>query len=89
MDICSLVIGARPESLQALRRDLQALPGVELHAVADDGRVVVTVETDDHGNSVDVIERMRTLDGVLSVGLVYHHFEPDPEQEAPHGTDPT
>ena len=44
MNIAGVVIHARPEKLEGVEAQLLGLPGVEVHATADDGRMVVTVE---------------------------------------------
>lgn len=77
MNLCGVLVHARPERREEVRLRLVALPGVEVHGASDDGRFVVTVEeTDDH-SSADTVLALHRLDGVLSAALVYHHFEPD------------
>lgn len=81
MHISSLIVHARPGVADGFRARIAALPGVELHAVADDGRMIVTVESEDEHATCSAYETIERLDGVLSVALVYHQFESDPDKE--------
>ena len=78
MNIAGGVIHARPEKLAGVEAQLLGLPGVEIHATADDGRMVVTVE-DEAPRLADTVMGLQDVDGVLSASLIYHHFE-DSEQ---------
>lgn len=80
--ISSLLVGVRPEQADFVRKDLAALEGVEVHAVAEDGRMIVVVETDSDDKTVEMFETIRQLPGVLSAAMVYHQYESDPDEEA-------
>lgn len=90
MNISSLVVDVRPERRSEVRETLQCWPGVDVHAAADDdGRLVVTIDADGADAPTDTFDRIAALAGVMSVALVYHYLEPEPEQESRHGTDAT
>lgn len=77
--ISSAIIHARPEAAAELCRRIPALmPGLEVPA-AEGGKLVVTLETDSESEIVDRLNAISLMDGVLSVSLVYHHFEPPAE----------
>ena len=78
MNIAGVVIQARPEKLAGVEAQLLGLPGVEVHATAEDGRMVVTVE-DEAPRLADTVRGLQDVDGVLSASLIYHLFE-DSEQ---------
>jgi nitrate reductase NapD len=81
--ICGVLVHARPDAIGAVREALQVFPGVEVHGVNDDGRMVVTVE--EHGDQgvVETITAFHDIKGVLSASIVYEHAEHDePEQES-------
>lgn len=86
MNICSLVVHLRPESAAAAQQALRDLPGVEIHAASPDGRLVVTVEAESDGHASQIHDLIAATPGVMSAALVYHQFEPDPDQESCHGT---
>lgn len=89
MHISSVIVGVRPELLAAARDAIQQWPGVDVHAATPDSRLIVTVETDDDNASTETFARLAAVDGVMSVALVYHQFESDPDMEALHGSDPS
>lgn len=74
-NICGALVYSWPERSDQVRRDLAALSGVEVHYVTDDGKLVVTVEDTAAGWAGATVERFNTIEGVLSVALVYHHFD--------------
>ena len=74
MNIAGVVIHARPEKLAGVETQLTGLPGVEVHATTEDGRMVVTVE-DEAPRLADTVMGLQDVDGVLSASLIYHHFE--------------
>lgn len=75
MSICSLVLHANPGKTDAVSAALSAVAGVEVHATAADGRIVVTVDEPDDGAAADIISGLRDIPDVLSVSLVYSHFD--------------
>ncbi len=81
--ICGVLVHARPEHRDAIQERLLALPGVEIHAVTEDGRVIVTVEGDETSGAGDTLIQMQNIDGVLSAALVYQYSGTieDTEQE--------
>jgi nitrate reductase NapD len=80
MNIAGVVIHARPEKLAGVEAQLLKLPGVEVHATAEDGRMVVTVE-DEESRLGDTVMAFQNVDGVLSASLIYHHFEESEEAQ--------
>lgn len=89
MHICSVIVGIRPELLAAARNAIQQWPGVEVHAVTPDSRLIVTAETEDDNASTEAFARLAAVDGVMSVARVDRPFESDPDMEALHGSDPS
>ena len=87
MHISSVIVGVRPEHVGPARDLIQQWPGVAVHAATPDSRLIVTVESDDDATSADTFARLASVDGVMSVALVYHQFEPDPDMEVLHGND--
>ncbi len=78
MNISSAIVNSRPGALGAVRGEIEALAGVEIHA-ADDNRLIVTIEADDNRATADIFESLGRIAGVLSVSMVYHQVEADPE----------
>jgi nitrate reductase NapD len=81
MNISSAIVYARPAHSHAMRVQLAAMPGVEVHAVTEDGKLVVSIESDNDGSAVDTYKAIELLDGVLSVAMIFQQTESNPEQE--------
>ena len=81
MDISSVIVGARPEGAQQVKQLLEAIDGVEVHTVAEDGRMIVTIESASEQDTVKTYEVISQQPGVLSVAMVYHQVESNPDEE--------
>jgi len=83
MNIVSLVLRIHPETRAEAEAALTAYPGVECHGMSDDGKLVVTIETETDGETTSTYDRIGQMDGVMSVAMVFHQFESDPDIEVP------
>lgn len=79
MNISSVIVIPHPDHVEAVRLRLQAMDGVELHVVSPEGKMIVTLETADDNETTRLYETLSLMDGVLSVSMVYHQKESDPE----------
>ena len=89
VNISSAVVSAFPGCAEAVRQTLIALPGIEVHAVSAEGRIVVTLECSSDQGAAEVFETVRQTTGVLSTMLVFTQTEQDPNQEICHEPDAT
>jgi nitrate reductase NapD len=64
-----------------VRAALRQWPGVEVQAATQQGKLIVTVEADSDVQTADIFARINAIDGVMSASMVYHQYEPEPEQE--------
>lgn len=74
--IAGVIVHADPARLQPVRAQILAIPLARIHAAGADGRMVVTLETDSTPRTLDYMDAIRALPGVLNVALVYQHAEP-------------
>ena len=81
MNISSAIIHARPDDVATVKAGLATLAGVELHGVSPEGKMIVTIETEDEGSNADTYQRIGQLDGVMSAAMVYHQTESEPDKE--------
>jgi nitrate reductase NapD len=81
--ISGIVVLARPARIEAVTANIRAIPSATVHAASADGKIVVTLETESTKRTLDCMDAMRALPGVIDVALVYQHAEPlaDLEQE--------
>lgn len=82
LNITSIILGVAPKDAAEVSALLKAIDGVEVHAIADDGRMIVTIESGDEDTTSNTFEMIRQLPGVISAALVYHQYESDPDEEA-------
>ncbi|MBL8428903.1 MAG: chaperone NapD [Dechloromonas sp.] len=82
MNISSVILGVLPADGVAVTSGLRKLEGVEIHAVGEDGRMIVTIESGDEDNTSNTFEMIRQMPGVISASLVFHQYESDPDEEA-------
>ncbi|MBN8437605.1 MAG: chaperone NapD [Candidatus Accumulibacter sp.] len=82
MNISSVLVYTRPQDLQLVREQLSALAGVEVHAASENGRLIVIIEADSVQAVADIFAQINQHPGVLAASMVYHQFEPDPDEEA-------
>lgn len=81
MNISSAIVYSHPEQEATLRALLARLPGVEVHACTDDGKLVISMEADHAGAAADIYQTIERTPGVLSMALVFQQTESNPDQE--------
>lgn len=81
--IASVLLRVNPPRLAEVRAALARMPGLEVHAVADDGRVVVVIEDAPGAPAPETCRRLHAVDGVLSAFLAYQYCDEYPLQEQP------
>ncbi|CBG89085.1 chaperone NapD [Citrobacter rodentium] len=79
--VCSLIVQAKGEDLQAIGTQLNAFPGCEV-AVSDreSGQLIVVAEAEHSETLMQTIESVRNVAGVLAVSLVYHQQDEQGEE---------
>jgi len=84
-NICGLLVHARPSHVEDVRGRLAALPGVEVHAATEEGRLVVTVEDTPEHLALDTINDIFQTAGVINASLVYQYTDDEdlPQESAP------
>ena len=73
MNVCSLVVHARPEMLGSVQTHLERLPGLEVQGESDEGKLIVTVEDTGQSMAADTMMAINDVEGVLSAVLIYHY----------------
>ncbi|OGB34115.1 MAG: hypothetical protein A3F78_16705 [Burkholderiales bacterium RIFCSPLOWO2_12_FULL_61_40] len=81
MNISSAIVYAKSTQEQILRAHLSQMEGVEIHASTDDGKLIVTIESDSDRTAVDTYEAIERIDSVLSVAMIFQQTESNPDQE--------
>lgn len=73
--IASLLVQATEAGCAAVRSAVSAIPGAELHDVAQPGKLVIVLESADSGAIAAVASELQHLAGVLTVSVVAHLTE--------------
>ena len=81
MNICSLVVHAKPEMCRAVHARLEEFPGVQVHGGEEEGKLIVTVEDTDENAAADTIMAFNSVEDVISSTLIYHYGGDDLDEE--------
>jgi len=74
--IAGIVVYAEQAQLESIRSCIEDVPGAEVCASDSAGKLIVTIETGSTKQTLDIMDAIRALPGVLNVALVYQHAEP-------------
>ena len=79
MNVSGVLVVAPADRLDAVGGALSLIAGVDVHHVhAETGRLVATIEAETVDEEVQILRRIKTLDGVILAEMVHHHFEDNP-----------
>lgn len=81
MNISSALVHAHPSNTAAVQERLIALQGVEVHGISPEGKMIVTIESDDDDTTLATYTRIGQLEGVLAAAMIYNQSESEPEKE--------
>lgn len=74
LHIASVIVHVQPFALLSIQRWLEQQPGVEIHTVTDQGKLVVVIETHREQAILDLIDGITAQPGALNAALVYHEI---------------
>jgi periplasmic nitrate reductase NapD len=74
--VAGVLVHALPSRASGIAERIAVMPGVTVHAVSPEGRLVVTVESHDAAHILDFLSGLQRMDGVLSAVLVSEQSEP-------------
>lgn len=86
MNVCGALIHLVPAKSAPAIATIAALPGVEIHGDAAEGRLVVTFDDVEGPPVPDTLAALHTVDGVIAAALVYHAYEPDADASMSKGS---
>ena len=76
LHIASLVVHVVPDTLRQVEKALAQVDSGAVHGTHPDGKLVVTLEGPSAAFIMDQIAKIREIQGVINVSLVYQHTEP-------------
>lgn len=75
MNISSIVVHTYSQERKEMQEKLADLPGVDVHATMDDGRIIITVEDTPESVPSDILMEVQNMKGVLSAAMVYNYSD--------------
>lgn len=81
MNLCSVVVHAKPDKMESVQARLQAFPGVEVHGGEATGKLIVTVEDAGENTAADTMMAFNSVEGVINSILIYHYGGDDLDEE--------
>lgn len=75
LHIASLVVHATPKRAPGIAVGVEVLPGAQVHAVTEGGKLVVTLEAHSADAMLAQIGHLQRTPGVLSATVVYQAIE--------------
>ena len=91
--VAGVLVHALPGAERSVGQRISQVAGAFVHAASGDGKLVVTIESEDGGYILDQLTQLQHMSGVMSAVLVSEHSEPldaadevfphEPAQDAP------
>ncbi|EGU38255.1 NapD protein, subunit of nitrate reductase [Vibrio ichthyoenteri ATCC 700023] len=75
--ISSLVVHTSPDYLATVKAQINDIENAEVYGDSPEGKMVVVLETRNHGFITDTIDVINNLPHVLNTVMVYHQIETD------------
>ena len=75
MLVTGLVVTTVPEELQAVLVAIENVKQVSITRMMDENKILAIIDTENSDEETVISEKLRKIDGVISVSLAYHHSE--------------
>lgn len=82
-NVVGIVIQTAPGKVDAVRHALGGMDGVDVHAVAADGRIVATAIDTRDSLAIDHLASINRTPGVVSAMLAYHEIDRPEDEPSP------
>ena len=70
------MVQAKPAKLEQVQADILNIPHSEIHGVkAEEGKIIVTIESDRQLALADRIDEVKEIDGVIVVSLISNYLD--------------
>lgn len=80
-NVCGVLVHAHKNKTDQVKKLLEQQDGVEVHAVTENGRLIVTVENNKRKTVGDRIMGFYEVPGVLSAAMIYQYSDNDLDVE--------
>ena len=72
MNICSVIVNAKPENAPKIRDILVEMDGVDVFGGVEEGKLIVTLEDSGEKALADKMAALNDIKGVIDVAMIYH-----------------
>ncbi|WP_371188689.1 chaperone NapD [Thalassotalea maritima] len=72
--VASFVSQIDPGAKQQATEAIESIPGAEIHITSETGKVVFTIEADNHRVIGQFADELKLQPGILTVAPVYHQY---------------
>ena len=82
MNICSVIVNAKPENAHRISKLLEEMEGVDVYGGIEEGKIIATIE--DGGGEKALADRMAAMNdikGVINATMIYHQEASDTAME--------
>jgi len=83
ISVCGVLVLVRPEQREATEARMLEISGLEIHGASEEGKLVITVQTDSYRETGDAITRLQNVKGILSISMIYQHAESLDDDDEP------
>ena len=81
MNICSVIVNAKPKNAPKIRDILAAMDGVDVFGGVEEGKLIVTLEDSGEKALADKMAALNDIKGVIDVAMIYHQEANDQAME--------
>ena len=81
MNICSVIVNAKPENAPGISEELNAMDGVDVFGGVEEGKIIVTLEDNGEKALADKMAAINDIKGVINATMIYHQEEDDTAME--------
>ncbi len=81
MNICSVIVSAKPENAPKISGTLNDMEGVDVFGGIKEGKIIATLEDEGEKALADKMAAINNIKGVIDVSMIYHQEEEDTAME--------
>ena len=81
MNICSVIVNAKPKNAPKIRDILVAMDGVDVFGGVEEGKLITTLEDSGEKALADKMAAVNYIKGEIDVAMIYHQEANDQAME--------
>jgi nitrate reductase NapD len=81
MNICSVIVNAKPENASMISELLTKMEGVDVFGGVEEGKIIATLEDSGEKALADKMAAINDIKGVINATMIYHQEEDNTAME--------